>query len=47
VDVNVDMGFYRFISMRNSCCVYTDRRFFFKWPPFSGARFSCKRNAKA
>jgi hypothetical protein len=31
VDVNVDMGFYRFISMsmRHSCCVYTDRRFFF------------------
>jgi hypothetical protein len=29
VDVNVDMGFYKFISMRHSCCVYTDRRFFF------------------
>jgi hypothetical protein len=28
VDVNVDMVFYRFLSMRNSC-VYTDRRFFF------------------
>ena len=28
VDVNVDMVFYRFLPMRNSC-VYTDRQFFF------------------